>query len=559
MRQVRIFGILTVMLVLLVLTVPASAFSDMEGHWAQENVVKWSEEYGVLSGYDDGTFRPNASITRGAFAVIVNRFMQYQTPAKSDAFSDTKGTWCEDAVLKINQAGVMLGNGGKALIRNTITRQEAITMIARAFQVKPSQTSLTYADADAVAKYATGYLSALTAQGCITDVKDNCFRPKEPITRAEVVSLLDRMVEVMVKNPGVYVQNTDGNLLVNADGEVELRSMTVTGDLILAPGVTGPVRLTDVTINGSLRNFSAVTPIIIKTTAPPPEYVPELEEPDGEDKPIDEDKPANSDEDGKPDKPDEKENPENPQNEEQTIEYKGRYLPILDDVPASDLTEDDFIKDNKGRLVCTSDRYTTRFGIDISRYQENIDWEAVADDGVEFAFIRLGGRGYSEGKIFKDANYDSNLRGAMENGIETGVYFFAQAITREEAEEEADFVLDILEDYPINGPVVYDWEMLGSNTRTYGIEPEMVNVCVETFCNKLKEAGYETMVYFVNYVGYTKYDLSRLKDNLLWYANYSSNYPAFYYAVDYWQYTSKGKVDGIIGDVDCNLQFISKN
>lgn len=558
MKQVRMFGILTGLLVLLILTVPASAFSDMEAHWAQENVVKWSEEYGVLSGYDDGTFRPNASITRGAFAVIVNRFMQYQTPAKSDVFSDTKGTWCEDAVLKMNQADVMLGNGGRALIWDTITRQEAITMIARAFQIEPLQTSLTYADANEVAKYATGYLSALTDEGCITNIKDNCFRPREPITRAEVVSLLDKMVEVMVKNPGVYVQNTDGNLLVNADGEVELRSMTVTGDLILAPGVTGPVRLTDVTIGGALLNFSAVTPIIIETTAPPPVYVPELEETDEEDKPVDEDKPVKPDEDDKPNKPDDNENPETSEDEEQTIEYKGRFLPILQDVPVSDLTTDDFIRDNKGRLVCTSDRYTTRFGIDVSRYQGEIDWKAVAHDGVEFAFIRVGGRGYSEGAIFEDANYEANLQGAMENGIETGVYFFAQAITPEEAEEEAEFVLDILEEYPINGPVVYDWEMMGSDTRTYGIEPEMVNICVETFCDKLNKAGFETVVYFTNYVGYTKYDLFRLKDNLLWYANYSYNYPNFYYAVDYWQYSSKGTVDGIKGDVDCNLHFIPK-
>ena len=113
--------------------------------------------------------------------------------------------------------------------------------------------------------------------------------------------------------------------------------------------------------------------------------------------------------------------------------------------------------------------FDTRFGIDVSAYQnrasanETIDWEAVANDGVDFAMVRIGLRGTSSGAILADAFYKQNIEGAMNAGIETGVYFFAQAITVEEAIEEADFVIKLLEDYDIDGPVAYDWEMHDSS------------------------------------------------------------------------------------------------
>ena len=125
----------------------ASAFTDTTGHWAEESINKWSGEYGIIQGYDDGTFRPDNSITRGAFAGILDRFLHFQEVSPADTFSDTPGTYWEDAILKLHAAGVYLGNEGEALSNSTITRQQAVAMIGRAFRIAPETVSLSYEDA----------------------------------------------------------------------------------------------------------------------------------------------------------------------------------------------------------------------------------------------------------------------------------------------------------------------------------------------------------------------------------------------------------------------------
>ena len=202
-------------------------------------------------------------------------------------------------------------------------------------------------------------------------------------------------------------------------------------------------------------------------------------------------------------------------------------------------------------------------GIDVSRWQGTIDWEKVKADGVEFAMVRIGLRGYGSGSIMEDAFYAQNIDGAMAAGIETGVYFFAQAITVEEAIEEADFVIELLKDHEIDGPVAYDWEMHDSSYRVYGTTPEMATACAIAFCQRIEEAGYDAMVYAGQYVSYIKYDQGALEPYLSWYPEYKSAssellYPTLYYHRDYWQYSSSGTVDGIGGNVDLNLQFISR-
>jgi len=215
------------------------------------------------------------------------------------------------------------------------------------------------------------------------------------------------------------------------------------------------------------------------------------------------------------------------------------------------------------------DRFRTRFGIDVSAYQnrasknQTIDWEAVAADGVDFAMIRIGLRGTSTGAIHADSFYEENIRGAMAAGIETGVYFFAQAITVEEAIEEAEFVLDLLEDLDINGPVAYDWEMHDSTYRVYGTPPEMATACAVAFCERVEAAGYDAMVYAGQYVSYIKYDQGALAPYLYWYPEYKSDkseklYPTFYYQMNYWQFSSSCAIDGIGGRVDANIQFIPR-
>ena len=250
----------------------------------------------------------------------------------------------------------------------------------------------------------------------------------------------------------------------------------------------------------------------------------------------------------------------------QTIEYDGRQIPVYAGTEQNRLLPGDFSWSGD-RLVYNGSAFRTRFGIDVSAYQnrasenETIDWQAVRNDGVDFAMIRIGLRGYSSGKLAEDAFYRQNIQGAMDAGIEAGVYFFAQAITVEEAIEEADFVIQRLQGLHINGPVAYDWEMHDASYRVYGTAPEMATACAIAFCRRIQEAGYTPMIYAGSYVGYVKYDQGAIAPYLCWYPEYKRETseklcPTFYYQPDYWQFSDSCAIAGIGGRVDGNIQFI---
>ncbi len=531
---------------------PAAAFSDTAGHWAENSIAKWSEEYSIIQGYEDGTFRPDNSITRGAFAGIMDRFLQFQTISGAGTFSDIQGNYWESAILKLHAAGVYLGNNGKALAGNTITRQQAVTMIARAFRIDASTTELPYGDAGQFAEYARGPVAEMTIRGYITDCWDGNFRPQEPITRAEIVNILGNMIQTLLHTSGTYSEDVHGTLMINAADGAVLENMTVYGDLILAPGVVGDVTLSNVTVMGHTRNFSAILPTTITDPVIPEEPV----------DPMDPEEPEAPVVPGI--QPSEVYTPGETTGE--YIEYSGKRIPVYEEADPIRLGEGDFVWEDD-RLVYVGDRFDTRFGIDVSSFQnqscpdKTIDWEAVAADGVDFAMVRAGFRGYSSGSLNTDAFYGKNIEGAMDAGIETGVYFFAQAITVEEAIEEADYVIELLRDYDIDGPVAYDWEMHDASYRVYGTTPEMATACAIAFCERVAEAGYEPMIYAGQYVSYIKYDQGAMAPYLYWYPEYKNatsekQYPTFYYQMDYWQFSSSCSIDGITGRVDANIQFI---
>ena len=180
----------------------------------------------------------------------------------------------------------------------------------------------------------------------------------------------------------------------------------------------------------------------------------------------------------------------------------------------------------------------------------------MAADGIDFAIIRLGYRGYTEGGLMMDERFQANIQGALDAGLEVGVYFFSQAITPQEAEAEAAFVLNAVEDYEITYPIAFDWEPItgGQTARTDGLTGEMLTQCAAAFCAKVAEAGYEPAVYFNQDLGYLHYDLRELTDYTLWLAEYDTK-PDFYYHFDLWQYTHTGTVAGIQGNVDLNLDL----
>lgn len=194
-------------------------------------------------------------------------------------------------------------------------------------------------------------------------------------------------------------------------------------------------------------------------------------------------------------------------------------------------------------------------GIDVSKHQGEIDWAKVASDGVEFAFIRVGNRGYGTGAIVEDAQFEANIKGALSNGIQVGVYFFSQAINEEEAMDEAQFVLEKIAPYKIQCPVVIDVEKVSdSEARMNQISLEQRTSNTLVFLETVEAAGYEVMLYHNMEMGTLMLDMEQFEDYSKWFAYYNKEiyYP---YVFDVWQYSDKGKVDGITGDVDLNISF----
>lgn len=236
--------------------------------------------------------------------------------------------------------------------------------------------------------------------------------------------------------------------------------------------------------------------------------------------------------------------------------YSNYWLDVLDSVPATSFTSSQFTRDAAGRMAYSGGYYAT--GIDVSGHKGNIDWKAVAADGIDFAIIRAGNRGYTVGNVFEDSYFHRNMQGALDAGLDVGAYFFSNAITVEEALEEADLLISMLEPYHdrVTYPVVCDWEYLGGNdSRAYGVEPGVITQCIAAFCQRVEQAGYTPMVYFNAYCGYIKMDLSKLLPYEFWYAEYTSA-PSCIYDFQMWQYSSSGKVAGIGSAVDMNICFV---
>lgn len=211
------------------------------------------------------------------------------------------------------------------------------------------------------------------------------------------------------------------------------------------------------------------------------------------------------------------------------------------------------------RLSYEDEEYTSRFGIDVSHHQGDIDWEKVRAEGVTFAFIRIGYRGYGEeGKICPDTRALENIREAQAQGIDVGVYFFSQAVSETEALEEADFVLSSLGNIDLQLPVVYDPEsILDDEARTDDITGEQFTKNTRVFCDAIREAGYESAIYSNMLWEAYEFDLAQLSDLDIWYADYEEE-PQTPYYFTFWQYSNEGTINGIEGDVDLNLQIYEK-
>ena len=206
--------------------------------------------------------------------------------------------------------------------------------------------------------------------------------------------------------------------------------------------------------------------------------------------------------------------------------------------------------------------YRVLQGIDVSTFQQDIDWQAVADSGIAFAVIRAGYRGYGKGSIVEDDRFRQNVAGARAAGLHVGLYFFSQAVTPEEAAEEAQWLVDAAHDYQIDMPLVFDWENIdqstvaaGDTVRTAEMTGEDVTACAVAFCETVTAAGYDAAVYGNRWQGYYDYDFTQLKDYAFW-VSAPGTADDFYYAHDFWQYSYDGTVPGISGSVDRDLWFV---
>ena len=249
----------------------------------------------------------------------------------------------------------------------------------------------------------------------------------------------------------------------------------------------------------------------------------------------------------------------------QEIEYR-----VLDDIEYMILTEDDIDVEKEDKFLHSADETADgsentelgfangngRLGIDVSRWNQTIDWEKVKEAGIEFAIIRCGYRGASSGSLVLDPMYEDNVRGAIEAGIPVGVYFFTQATSEVEAVEEASMVISLIEDYDVDYPVFLDSESAGGKGRADGLEANERTKYHKAFLETIASAGYEAGVYASKNWLNNRLDVTDLSQYKIWMAEYADapTYDKYY---DMWQYTSKGTVDGIGTRVDLDLSYMN--
>jgi GH25 family lysozyme M1 (1,4-beta-N-acetylmuramidase) len=192
-------------------------------------------------------------------------------------------------------------------------------------------------------------------------------------------------------------------------------------------------------------------------------------------------------------------------------------------------------------------------GIDVSKWNGSIDWDAVKNSGVSYVIIRCGYRGSSTGALIEDPMFRANISGAKAAGIQVGAYFFTQAVNEVEAVEEASMAVNLCGGYGLNLPIFLDVE--GSGGRGDKIGADMRTAVVKAFCQTVRNSGYAAGVY-ANKTWFTeKMHVSQLTSYKIWLAQYAASPTYTASRIDYWQYSSKGKVSGIKGNVDMNVKY----
>lgn len=248
------------------------------------------------------------------------------------------------------------------------------------------------------------------------------------------------------------------------------------------------------------------------------------------------------------------------------VKDKVEYL-VIDDISLLIKTEADIDAEAEDSAQAINDADNTEvtesrnlsgkeaLGIDVSKWQGEIDWDLVRDAGIEYAIIRCGYRGSVTGSLVEDPYFEQNIKGALAAGIKVGIYFFTQAVNEVEAVEEASMVVSLIRDYDIEYPVFIDTEGAGGDGRADSLDVDMRTAVCDAFCRTVQNAGYEAGVYASKNWYNNRLDAAPLEKYVIWLAEYRSvpTYQGYY---QMWQYTSRGSVSGIAGNVDLNISYL---
>ena len=240
------------------------------------------------------------------------------------------------------------------------------------------------------------------------------------------------------------------------------------------------------------------------------------------------------------------------------------YIDTIDSLTQNTYAPGSFRLEGQDLSYYDQNRKTSSLGIDVSKYQGDIDWAKVKEAGIEYAMIRMGVRGYSTGAVVLDEKYTQNIIGAISHGIDVGIYFYSQATTETEAIEEANYAIAAVQGYAVNYPIVFYSETITTDkARTDDLDADTMTAIAKTFCNNVEMYGYKSMVAGNKSQLSTKMNLADMEGIAIYLidpimekdteAMEMSDYPYLY---NMWQYSNSGTIDGIDGDVNLDISFV---
>lgn len=198
----------------------------------------------------------------------------------------------------------------------------------------------------------------------------------------------------------------------------------------------------------------------------------------------------------------------------------------------------------------------SHLGVNLNKNSGEVNFDKLKSAGVEFVMIRMGARGYQNGQITVDEKFTSYIREAREAGLEVGITFYSQAVTKEEAVEEANMVLESISANSISYPIVFDMELVSNDTsRIETLSKMTVTNIADAFCQIVKDAGYSPMIYGNKYWLLRRIDLTKLSSYDIWLSQ-EEDMPDYPYKFSMWEYTREGQIDGIAGDASLSISFI---